>query len=245
MLSGMASASKAGSGSRLARLLNRLARVEPGSASAIRLKALAERALLVIVKAGGRRGADAAIKAVRIGTQRMSLVETVPRVSSKWRATVGATAVPLDVWFAAGQIMQATYVQYGAPAEPKVSAAQRAKHEAQEAFYARYTAVGQRWYRGLGPRRLSVWDNRILLIGELEADVNNGGFSQYLDNKGRRRAKAALAALRAVGATKTAGMLKSAMAAGVKKEHLDALDARFYKVPEDLAVLTMRRLKKR
>ncbi len=34
-----------------------------------------------------------------------------------------------------------------------------------------------------------------LLVGELEADVNNGGFSQYLDNEGRRRARAALAAL--------------------------------------------------
>lgn len=85
---------------------------------------------------------------------------------------------------------------------------QRRIHAGQEAFYARYMAVGQKAYRD--PRyRLTPDDRLVLLVGELEADVNNGGFSQYLDNKGRRRARAALAALQKVGARKTARMLES------------------------------------
>lgn len=241
----MAKSARTHETSRFARLLNRLAAVKTHSAAARQLRARAERALMRIVKSGGKGAADAAIKAVRIGTQRLSRVENVARVTSKWRANIGTrTPVVLEVWFAAGQFLQATNVQYGAPPEPVVSPAQRARHEAQEAFYARYMAIGQRWYRWRGPRRLPTWDNRILLIGELEADVNNGGFSQYLDNKGRRRARSALAALRAVGAVKTVSMLTAALAPGVTQKQLDALDTRFYKVPEDLAVLAMRRVRK-
>jgi hypothetical protein len=47
------------------------------------------------------------------------------------------------------------------------------------------------------------------LIDEREADVNNGRFAQYLDNKGRRRAGAALAA-------------------GASSARLSALDDLFY-----------------
>ena len=101
--------------------------------------------------------------------------------------------------------------------------------------------VGQKAYRD--PRyRLAPADRLVLLIGELEADVNNGGFDQYLTNKGRRRARAALAALRTVGARKTAGMLAKAMAPRATPAQLPALDERFYRVPEDLAVFTARRV---
>jgi hypothetical protein len=99
--------------------------------------------------------------------------------------------------------------------------------------------VGQKAYRDPS-YRLSALDRRLLLVGELEADVNNGGFSQYLNNKGRRRARSALAALTAIGARKTAAMLEEAMAPGVSEARLSALDDRFYKVTEDLAVLAVR-----
>ena len=101
--------------------------------------------------------------------------------------------------------------------------------------------VGQKAYTD-SSYRLTPPDRLLLLIGELEADVNNGGFDQYLGNKGRRRALAALAALLMVGARKTADMLKKAMAPGTSPEERSALDERFYKVPEDLAVLAARRV---
>jgi hypothetical protein len=79
-------------------------------------------------------------------------------------------------------------------------------------------------------------------IGEFEADVNNGGFSQFLLNKGRRRALATVGALRKIRAPKTAAMLRSALAHPTEAELLVKLDDRFYKVPEDLAVKTMESL---
>ena len=40
-------------------------------------------------------------------------------------------------------------------------------------------------------------------------------------------------------------MLSAAMASGVTERQLSALDDRFYRVPEDLAVYTMRHLERR
>jgi hypothetical protein len=100
-------------------------------------------------------------------------------------------------------------------------------------------AVGARAYRRPAPR-LSRDDRLVLLIGELEADVNNGGFAQYLDNQGRRRAGAALAALRTVGAKRTARMLEQALAPGASSDRLSALADRFYAAPEDLPLLAGR-----
>jgi len=76
----------------------------------------------------------------------------------------------------------------------------------------------------------------------LEADVNNGGFDQYLLNKGRRRARQALAALQSIGARRTAALLEAALEPKATPEELDALDRRFYREPEDLALAMMRYL---
>jgi hypothetical protein len=77
-------------------------------------------------------------------------------------------------------------------------------------------------------------------VGEFEADVNNGGFGQYLGNKGRKRAGEALHALRSIGAKRTADMLASALAPGASDETLERTDKRFYNSAEDLALLTVR-----
>ena len=72
--------------------------------------------------------------------------------------------------------------------------------------------------------------------------MNNGGFSQYLHNKGRRRAQSAVRALEAIGARKTSVMLRKALS---RSPDLDALDKRFYAAPEDLAALGARYLTER
>jgi hypothetical protein len=221
------------------RLLNRLVATRPGSRAARKLKMEAEHAVMRLTKAG-RHAANRTLKAVRLGAVR--LTHTINKKdASQWIARIGEKApTELIVWFSPGPDMQASYVQFNAiPPEPVMTPAERARHERQEAFYKRYMEIGDRWYGARGPKRLPKVDNVILLIGELEADVNNGGFSQYLDNKGRRRALSALAALRTVGAVKTAAMLKAALSPRVTEKQLGALDSRFYKVPEDLAVMTM------
>ena len=80
------------------------------------------------------------------------------------------------------------------------------------------------------------------MVGELEADVNNGGFSQYLGNKGRRRAQAALRALLNIGAKKIARWLASALQSDATAGTLEQLDRRFFDQPEDLPSLVMKHL---
>jgi hypothetical protein len=48
------------------------------------------------------------------------------------------------------------------------------------AFYARYLAVGHTAYALVNKARVASDDRLVLLIGELENNVNNSGFAQYL-----------------------------------------------------------------
>ncbi|MBI2072384.1 MAG: DUF4375 domain-containing protein [Gemmatimonadetes bacterium] len=162
-----------------------------------------------------------------------------------WRMALDAPPRDLTLQTFSGAGVRATHVLYQARPEVRLTPRQRTAQRLQESFYQRYIEVGQRAYTTKPTPRLSRDDRLVLLIGELEADVNNGGFEQYLDNKGRRRAREALAALRRAGATKTAGMLATAMAPGATRGVLQRLDRQFYRVPEDLAVLTMRYLERR
>lgn len=192
-----------------------------------------------VLLAGGKRAAERIIKGVKLGAHRLELAERHAALS-KWRAALGVGMRVLEVWLFVSRVLKGTHVKYEVVRPVRMSPKEQRRHEVQEAFYKRYMEIGQRYYRGRGPRTLPRDDNLILLIGELEADVNNGGFDQYLCNKGRRRARSALAALRTVGAVKTARMLEAALARGVAEAKLHALDDCFYRVPEDLAVLTMR-----
>jgi hypothetical protein len=98
-----------------------------------------------------------------------------------------------------------------------------------------------RWALGDARRELGeAWPLLRDVKSALVIRTLNGGFAQYLDNKGRRRAGAALAALHAVGARRTARMLEQALAPRTSATRMSTLDDRFYAVPEDLALLTGR-----
>jgi hypothetical protein len=112
------------------------------------------------------------------------------------------------------------------------------RHQIQQSFYARYDAAAERAY-DTPPRRISATDRQILLVGEFEADWNNGGFSQYLSNKGRRRATDALHAIEHIGAVKTAALLRAALSSATDDAALQKLDNRLHRTREDLAVLAM------
>jgi hypothetical protein len=132
-------------------------------------------------------------------------------------------------------------VQWGALRKPvRLTPGQQKRAAVQEAFYARYNAAAERAY-ATPPRRISAEERRILLVGEFEADVNNGGFSQYLSNKGRARAKETARVLSAINAPKTAALLNRALASAEDAD-LGALDDRFYRSREDLATLSMHAL---
>jgi hypothetical protein len=113
----------------------------------------------------------------------------------------------------------------------------------QQRFYARYGEVGAAG--SLARSRLSSSDRLVRSIGDLEADLNNGGFGQYLGNKGRRQATRVLAQLRSIGAPRTAALLQSALRNPTDSSKLGRLDTAYYRRPEDLACLVMRFLRKR
>ena len=217
-------------------LIEALVRCRPGTRSAERLRRELSRRLLVALKARGLRGVTAAVKRLAPGGTRLRAERRAPSQLA-WTAQLGAgRSLRLSAHSFGG--MLSTYVEYRVERPAKLTAAQRRRAAVQEAFYERYTRLGRLVYSGKRPR-LSAGDRVVLLVGELEADVNNGGFSQYLSNKGGRRARLALAALRRIGARKTAALLQAALSASGGEE-FSGLDARFELQAEDLPSLAGR-----
>jgi hypothetical protein len=185
-------------------LVDRLVTLRPGNAQAQEICATLEHSLMKAVTAGGARAADRAIAALNRRGHQFTLAETLGTIR-RWREPLADGKRVIEISVNVNRHFKSTAVKYLSVREPpRLTRRQRAIHSVQEAFYAKYMAAGR---TADAKGRLGRGDRLALLIGELEADVNNGGFDQYLGNKGRRRARAALAALRAVGARKTAAML--------------------------------------
>jgi len=224
---------------RLARLLGTLTSSRVSSRQAGNVKAQIEHLLMRTVTRGGLRAVEQTIAGLGTRVPQLALAAKQPGRRT-WRVDLGARTLEMTV--VANRSYRMTSVQYRSSALPKLTPKQRRIQAVQQAFYARYMSIGQKAYAD-SRYRLAPTDRLILLIGELEADVNNGGFDQYLSNKGRRRAGSALTALRTVGARRTARMLEKALAATSTAAERSALDASFYRVPEDLAVLTARHVR--
>lgn len=190
-----------------------------------------------LLHGGGIRAVERAIRSAGIGWLSTSVRQPGARV---WSGRNDKARADLRISLTDDQLIKSTSVTWMAvPPPPKL--AETRTHRLQAQFYERYLAAGKIAYAD-PPGRLPRHDKLILTIGEFEADVNNGGFSQFLLNKGRRRALATVSALRKIRAPKTAAMLGSALAHPTDAELLVKLDDRFYKVPEDLAVKTMESL---
>ncbi len=106
---------------------------------------------------------------------------------------------------------------------------------------------------------LSRAEQVFVLVWELEAEVNNGGFSQFYFNSSGDRATETVAALRAIGADRTALIVERANARfasgppadrAVRQEVLleidsneglfQDLDSEFYRYPNEISDLLMR-----
>lgn len=189
---------------------------------------------------GGLPAVDALAAALNRSGRRLELTHSSKGYRS-WTELSGKKRLLLSV--SRVEDIRTALVSFQAERQVRLTPRQARIDRLQKAFYSRCMEIGQAFYKG-ERKRLGREESLVLLIGELEADVNNGGFSQYLGNKGRPRAKAALAALRAVGARRTAALLKAALAPGIPEESLSTLDDRFRLSTEDLAALTVTRLRK-
>jgi hypothetical protein len=214
---------------RFEQILEELAKLQPGARAALELRVAGERALMKALKNGGLPAVARLVVRLNAAGHRFEVTQSGAG-HCYWGETLGSRR--FDIHIQANRHLTSASLHYLAvPKVKPLTPAQQRRQGRQERFYERYMDIGQRAYGG---KRINALERTLLLVGELEADVNNGGFSQYLDNKGRRRAADAVRALQAIGASRTAAMLKKALASG---ENLDALDDRFYAGVDDLAVL--------
>ena len=220
--------------------LRKLLALEPGTPQAQREKAQLEHAVFAALEEG-IRGAERFVASLSRGGPGFAILKRRQGLRY-WGAQLDGRR-ELLINAAIDRIGRMVWVQYNRIPEPPKLTPREARIDAlQKAFYARYMEIGERAY-ATPPKRIDPLERTLLLVGELEGGVNNGGFSTYLFNKGRRRAKATVTALESIGARKTADMLRQAMAPGVTEKELDRLDTRFYRVPEDLALLAARKAK--
>ncbi len=200
-----------------------------------------EHLLMRLMAGGGVRMAARVVDTARIDCRPLTVLEKKGPARA-WKLEDPARNVELTIRIHSNRLFRSSSVMVRELARP-LSAREQSRKRVQDAFYERYMAAGRRAY-GKKPARLSSTDRLVLLVGELEADVNNGGFDQYLHNKGRRRANAAHTALLAIGAKRTADLLAKAAAPSVTPAGLARLDDRFYEVQEDLAILAMRHVER-
>jgi hypothetical protein len=209
-------------------LVDSLVALTPGTAAAEQPQRTIEGLLMDALRNGGRQAGEKLVESLIAHGYTLERLDGLPCM---WRVVIPPPRV-LEIWFTGGDnpVIAALGYRVG---KPWGSGAQKTAAKLQAEFYRRYerlTALDG---------ALSPEDRVIQLVGELEADVNNGGFGQYLHNKGEVRAREALACLSAIGARRTARWLASALEHRGGADALTRLDQQFYGKAEDLASLTM------
>ena len=219
--------------------LRQLLALKPGGRAAEKLRAELKNALMQIVRTKGLPGVRRLVKQVS-STTPLDLEFATGSVRA-WRHTVADRILVLQT-LTARDLKNATILYSQAPRPPGPKA--RIRHALQDRFYARYDQVGPAG-ASRTTKRPSAADRLVRVIGDLEADVNNGGFDQYLSNKGRPQARRAAKCLRSIGARRTGRLLESALGLPPNSPRFLRLDQAFYRSSEDLPSLVMRHLEKR
>jgi len=221
-------------GRSLPELVDALVQLTPGTAGADDPQRAIEGLLMDALRTGGREAGERLVESL---TARGYALQRLDALPCMWRVEVPSPRV-LEIWFTGGETPVVAALSYRV-GKPWGSRAQKRAAKLQAEFYRRFIA--------LVPKHaaLSQDDRLIQLVGELEADVNNGGFRQYMDNKGDARARQALAGLSAIGAKRTAQWLRSALDANSSVDAFARLDQEFCEKAEDLASLAMAYINRR
>ncbi len=214
-------------------LVDSLAALTPGTVAAEQSQRAIESLLMEALGNGGRQAGERLIESLVAHGYKIERLDALPCM---WRVAVPSPRV-LEIWFTGGDnpVIAALSYRVG---KPWGSKAHKIAAKLQAEFYRRYERLAAE------QGALSPDDRVIQLVAELEADVNNGGFGQYLDNKGEARAREALACLSAIGARRTGRWLASALEDRGNVDGLARLDQEFYGKAEDLASLTMTHIRR-
>jgi hypothetical protein len=212
----------------LPKLVDSLVELSPGTAEAEEPQRAIEGLLMDALRSGGREAGERLVESLTACGYALQRLDALPCM---WRVAVPPPCV-LEIWFTGGDTPVVAALSYRA-GKPWGSRAEKRAAKLQAEFYRRYEALAAE------DTALSQDDRVIQVVGEFEADVNNGGFGQYLSNKGDARAREALAALSAIGAKRTARWLRSALDANGGVDALSRLDQQFCEKAEDLASLAI------
>jgi hypothetical protein len=215
-------------GRSLPKLVDSLVELSPGTAEAEGPQRAIEGLLMDALRSGGREAGEKLVESL---TARGYALQRIDALPCMWRIAVPSPRV-LEIWFTGGDTPAVAALSYRV-GKPWCSRAQKRAAKLQGEFYRRYEALAR---ENAAP---SQDDRLIQVVGEFEADVNNGGFGQYLSNKGEARAREALAGLSAIGAKRTARWLRSSLDANGGVDALARLDQQFREKAEDLASLAM------
>jgi len=186
------------------------------------------------LKSGGREAGEKLVESL---VAHGYALERVDALACMWRVAIPSPRV-LEIWFTGGDKLVVAAASYRV-GKPWGSKAQKRAARLQAEFYRRYERLAP------GDGALAPDDRLVQLVGEFEADVNNGGFGQYLSNKGAARAREALACLSAIGAKRTTRWLTSALEGRRGQDGLARLDQQFCEKAEDLASLAMTYIRRR
>jgi hypothetical protein len=225
---------------RLTTLACRLTALPPASLRASSTRAELEHLLMRLLAGAGLRGVDAAVRDLIRGGLPITLQNHEPGVRI-WAGLLPQQKAELRVTVTASRLIRTTLVTWRAAHATVLSGHQRERTRIQNAFYSRYLAAGRKAYAPR-PGRLPRPDRWVLLVGEFEADIQNGGFRQFLANKGRRRARAVLRVLDSIAVPRTAALLRHALRPSVPEPAWGRLDRQYDRTGEDLTVATMRHL---
>lgn len=209
-------------------LVDSLLAQAPGTPAAEQSQHAIEGLLMNALGRGGREAGEQMVESLVAHGYQLERLKALPCM---WRVATPPPRV-LEIWFTGGDNPVVAAVSYRV-GEPWGTKAQKRAAKLQAEFYRRYEAVA------LQDGALPPHDRLIQLVGEFEADVNNGGFGQYLANKGEARAREALDCLAAIGAKRTARWLASALAGRGGQAGLERLDQQFNEKAEDLASRAM------
>jgi len=209
-------------------LVDSLIAVAPGTPAAEQSRHAIESLLMNALNSGGREAGEKLLESLVAHGYALERLDALPCI---WRVPISSPRV-LEIWFTGGDKPVVAAVSYRV-GKPWGSKAQKKAVKLQAEFYRRHELLA------LSDGALPPDDRLIQLVGEFEADVNNGGFGQYLSNKGAARAREALECLSAIGAKRTTRWLTLALEGRRGKDGLARLDQQFSEKAEDLASLAM------
>lgn len=214
-------------------LVDSLVTLTPGAAATEELQRAIESLLMDALRTGGRGAGEKLVESLVAHGYALERLEVLPCM---WCVAIPSPRV-LEIWFTGGDNPVVAALSYRV-GKPWGSKAQKTTANLQAEFYRRYERLTRE------DAAVSPDERLIQLVGEFEADVNNGGFGQYLSNKGVARARDALACLSAIGAKRTARWLASALQTFSGADALAHLDQQFYEKPEDLASLAITHIRR-